>query len=154
MIRRLPPPLGWRAQNLLTAGIVARYHRGALPRAGQKPLRGLSLKQRQDIARLAAILRLANAFDASRDARIQRLQVVNANGIAGNKILLIAAQGYSSARQPGRSHRRRPPPAGNCLSPPRHGQADEGPQPQTKTDNQETETRNRKPAARSQKPAA
>jgi CHAD domain-containing protein len=93
LIRRLSPPLGWRAHNLLTAGAIARYHRGALPRAGQKPLRGLSLKQRQDIARLAAILRLANAFDAARDGRIQRLRVKD--GSAGSKILLIKAQGYS-----------------------------------------------------------
>jgi exopolyphosphatase/guanosine-5'-triphosphate,3'-diphosphate pyrophosphatase len=93
MIRRLAPPLGWRAQDLLTAGVIARYHRGALPRAGQRPLRGLSLQQRQDISRLAAILRLANAFDASRDGRIKRLRVMNGN--EGNKVLLIAAQGYS-----------------------------------------------------------
>ena len=93
MIRRLSPPLGWRAQDLLTAGIVARYHRGALPRLGQKPLQGLSLKEKQDVSRLAAILRLANAFDASREGRIHRLQV--RNGVEGNKILLIAAQGYS-----------------------------------------------------------
>ena len=79
MIRRLAPPLGWRVQDLLTAGIVARYHRGALPRAGQKPLRGLPLGQRQNITKLAAILRLANAFDASRDHRVQRLQVMNGN---------------------------------------------------------------------------
>jgi HD superfamily phosphodiesterase len=89
LIRRLTPPLGWRAENLLTAGAIARYHRGALPRAGQTPLRGLSLKQRQNIARLAAILRLANAFDASRDARVKRLRVKD--GDAGNKILLIEA---------------------------------------------------------------
>jgi CHAD domain-containing protein/HD superfamily phosphodiesterase len=94
MIRRLSPPLGWRAQNLLTAGVIARYHRGALPRAGQKALRGLSLKQRQDISRLAAILRLANAFDAARDGRIKRVRVKD--GDAGNKILLIEAQGYSA----------------------------------------------------------
>jgi hypothetical protein len=96
MIRRLPPPLGWRAQDLLTAGIVARYHRGPLPRAGQKPLRGLPLGQRQHITRLVAILRLANAFDASGDHRIQRLQVMNGNDGNKNKVLLIAAQGYSS----------------------------------------------------------
>jgi CHAD domain-containing protein len=96
MIRRLPPPLGLRAQDLLTAGIVARYHRGALPRAGQRPLRGLPLGQRQDITRLAAILRLANAFDAARDHRVQRLQVMNGNDGNKNKVLLIAAQGYSS----------------------------------------------------------
>ena len=94
MIRRLTPPLGWRAQNLLTAGIVARYHRGALPRAGQKTLRGLSLRQRQDIARLAAILRLANAFDASRDGRIQRLR--RSAKRMKTRFLLIAAQGYSA----------------------------------------------------------
>jgi CHAD domain-containing protein len=93
MIRRLAPPLGWRAQDLLTAGIVARYHQGPLPRAGQKALRGLSPGQRQEISRLAAILRLASAFDASRDARIQRLQVMN--GDEGDNILRIAAQGYS-----------------------------------------------------------
>ncbi len=91
MIRRLPPPLGWRPQDLLTAGVVARYHRGALPRAGQTLLRGLSLKQRQDVTRLAAILRLANAFDKARDRRVRRLQVRDRN-----KVLLIAAQGYSS----------------------------------------------------------
>ena len=96
MISRLPPPLGWRPQDLFTAAIVARYHRGALPRAGQKPLRGLSLAQRQDISRLAAVLRLANAFDTLRDHRIQRLQVVNGNDGNKNKVLLIAAQGYSA----------------------------------------------------------
>jgi CHAD domain-containing protein len=94
MIRRLPPPLGWRPQDLLTVGVVARYHRGALPRAGQTLLRGLPLKQRQDVIRLAAILRLASAFDESRDHRVRRLQVVA--GKVSDKILLIAAQGYSS----------------------------------------------------------
>ena len=93
MIRDLLPPLGWRATDLLYAGIVARYHRGALPRPGQNALQGMSSKRRQEISRLAAILRLANAFDADRDQRIQRLQVVNAK--EKNRALLIAAQGYS-----------------------------------------------------------
>jgi hypothetical protein len=98
MIRNLVPPLGYRQQDLLTAGIVARYHRGALPRAGQKTLQGLVLKQRQEISRLAAILRLANAFDASRDQRIQRLQITDGdgNGKEKSKILWIAAEGYSA----------------------------------------------------------
>ena len=102
MIRKLAPPLGWRAQDLLTAGIVARYHRGALPHTGQKALRGLSLHQKQDISRLAAILRLANAFDTARDRRIQRLKVLDgtngnktSHGSNANQVLLIAAQGYS-----------------------------------------------------------
>jgi CHAD domain-containing protein/HD superfamily phosphodiesterase len=91
LIRRLAPPLGWRSQDLLLAGSVARYHRGALPRTGQKPLRGLSAKERQEISRLAAILRLASALDASRDGRIQKVEVQGQN-----ELLLIAAQGYSS----------------------------------------------------------
>jgi exopolyphosphatase/guanosine-5'-triphosphate,3'-diphosphate pyrophosphatase len=91
MIRGLVPPLGWRKQDLLTVGIVARYHRGALPGAGQKTLLGLPVNQRKDISRLAAILRLANAFDAARDGRIRALEVRSRNGF-----LLIAAQGYSS----------------------------------------------------------
>jgi len=91
MIRRLPPPLGWSGQDLLAAGIVARYHRGALPRAGQKALRALPPGQRKDVSRLGGILRLANAFDASRDGHIRRLEVHNRNGF-----LEIAAEGYSS----------------------------------------------------------
>ena len=91
MIRGLAPPLGLPRQDLLTAGIVARYHRGALPGASQQAFRGLSSSQRKDILRLAGILRLANAFDASRDSRIRRLEVKNDNGL-----LLITAQGYSA----------------------------------------------------------
>jgi len=90
MIRQLAPPLGWRSHDLLTAGIIARYHRGAFPVAGQEVLRGLSPDQRREISRLAAILRLANAFDASRDRQIQRLEVKSEDGF-----LIVAAQGYS-----------------------------------------------------------
>jgi exopolyphosphatase/guanosine-5'-triphosphate,3'-diphosphate pyrophosphatase len=93
MIRDLIPPLGYSLQDLRSAAIVARYHRGALPRAGQRALLGLSLKQRQEISRLSAILRLANAFDSERDQRVQRLQVVDSE--EKNKVLTIAAQGYS-----------------------------------------------------------
>ncbi len=93
MIRDLTPPLGRRPQELLAAAIVARYHRGRLPRAGQKTLLGLSLKQRQEISKLAAILRLANAFDSNRDQRVHRLQVMEGN--EKTKILQIAALGYS-----------------------------------------------------------
>ena len=90
LIRRMRPPLGWNEEKLRWVGIVARFHRGALPRAGQKTLMGLSESQRQNILRVAGILRLANALDADRDGRIQRLEVREQNGF-----LEIAAQGYS-----------------------------------------------------------
>jgi exopolyphosphatase/pppGpp-phosphohydrolase len=90
MIRNLTPPLGWPRQNLLATSIVARYHRGALPGTGQEAFGNLSAAQRAELLRLVAILRLANAFDASRDGRIGRLQVNRENGF-----LVIAAEGYS-----------------------------------------------------------
>jgi CHAD domain-containing protein len=94
LIRRLTPPLSWTEEKLRWVGIVARYHRGALPRVGQKTLMGLSESQRQSILKLAGILRLADAFDSDRDGRIQRLEVHEQNGI-----LEIAAQGYSPRDQ-------------------------------------------------------
>jgi CHAD domain-containing protein len=91
LVRRLTPPLSWTEEKLRWAGIVARYHRGVLPRAGQTTLMGLSESQRQSILKLAGILRLANAFDSERDGRIQRVEVREQNGF-----LEIAAQGYSA----------------------------------------------------------
>jgi exopolyphosphatase/guanosine-5'-triphosphate,3'-diphosphate pyrophosphatase len=91
LIRGLTPPLGWSAEKMRWVGIVARYHRGALPRAGQKTILGLSQAQRQVVLKLAGILRLANAFDSERNGRIERLQVHEHNGF-----FEIAAQGYSS----------------------------------------------------------
>jgi len=152
MIRRLPPPLGWRAQDLLTAGVVARYHRGALPRAGQTPLRGLSLKQRQDVTRLAAVLRLANAFDQAREQRVRHLRVMA--GQEGDKMLLIAAQGYSprdnqaeaiaAARHLLETVYRRPV----MIRPMKVAK------PRTKPWIRKTEAGNQKPAASRHKPAA
>ena len=69
---------------------VARYHRGAFPRAGQKVLAGFTVSQRQTVIRLAAVLRLANAFDADRDGRIERIACEGKNGF-----LLIRAQDYN-----------------------------------------------------------
>jgi CHAD domain-containing protein len=90
LIRRLTPPLGWSAEKMRWVGMVARYHRGALPRIGQKTIVGLSQAQRRAVLKLAGILRLANAFDSERTGRIQRLQVHAHNGF-----FEIAAQGYS-----------------------------------------------------------
>jgi len=91
LIRRLASPMGWNEQSLRLAGIVARYHRGALPRPGQKVLRGLSPGQRQSVLQLAGMLRLADAFDIPRDGRIQHLDVRHENGF-----VVIGARGYSS----------------------------------------------------------
>jgi CHAD domain-containing protein len=90
LIERLTPPLSWSKQKMHCVAIVARYHRGALPRVGQSTLLGLSAGERQQVLRLAGILRLANAFDSQGDHRIQRLEVHPQNGF-----IEISAQGYS-----------------------------------------------------------
>ncbi len=77
-------------EKMKMVAAVARYHRGALPRAGQKVLMGFTVRQRQIAIRLAAVLRLANAFDADRDGRIERLACERKNGF-----LLIRAQAYN-----------------------------------------------------------
>jgi CHAD domain-containing protein len=91
LVERLQPPLGCSAEKLRMAGVVARYHRGALPRAGQKTLAGLSQDQRRIADKLAGILRLADAFDVDRSGNTRRLDVHQRNGF-----LVIAAEGYSA----------------------------------------------------------
>ncbi len=90
LIRRLTPPLGWSNEAMLIVGAAARYHRGALPHAGQKTMQDLSQEQRQTVTRLAAVLRLANALDAEADGRIRRVSVAESNGH-----LVVQAEGYS-----------------------------------------------------------
>jgi CHAD domain-containing protein len=91
LIRRLTPPLSWSEEKMRMAAIVARYHRGALPGAGQKTFTGLAPGHRQAAVQLAGILRLASAFDSERNGQIQRLEVRQQNGF-----FVIAAQGYSA----------------------------------------------------------
>ena len=94
MIHQMPPPLGWQQHDLQMAAIVARFHRGALPRPGQKVLRGLSRTEGRQARLLAGILRLANALDAERDGRIRRLEVALHQGV-----IVVAAEGYSPLDQ-------------------------------------------------------
>jgi HD superfamily phosphodiesterase len=91
LIRKLKPPLGWSEESLKIAAAVARYHRGALPKAGQKALSGLNAEQRRTVVQLSGILRFANAFDSKRDHRIARVKVHQQNGV-----FTIFAEGYSS----------------------------------------------------------
>jgi CHAD domain-containing protein len=91
LIKRLKPPLGWSEEEMHMVAIVARYHRGTLPGTGQKTLAGLNLGQRKSVMYLAAILRLANAFDTERNGCIQRLEVCEQKGW-----IEIAVQGYSA----------------------------------------------------------
>jgi exopolyphosphatase/guanosine-5'-triphosphate,3'-diphosphate pyrophosphatase len=89
MIRKVSPPPGWTKRDLEFAALVARFHRRALPYPDHAKLRAYELPLRQSLIRLAAILRLANAFQAKPYRAIRRLQVENGPGF-----LVIRADGF------------------------------------------------------------
>jgi CHAD domain-containing protein/HD superfamily phosphodiesterase len=75
LIREHGNPLGWKPADTQRAAIVARFHRGALPTRKHKLLRDLLPHEQKAIIQLAAILRLANALDATHDGRIRRVHI-------------------------------------------------------------------------------
>jgi CHAD domain-containing protein len=89
MIRKKNPPPGWTKRDLEFVALVARFHRRALPYPDQAKLRVYELPLRQSLIRLAAILRLADAFQGKSYRAIRRLQVENGPGF-----LVIRAEGF------------------------------------------------------------
>jgi CHAD domain-containing protein len=89
MIRKISPPPGWSKSDLEFVALVARFHRRALPYPDHAKLRVYDLPLRQSLIRLAAILRMANAFHANRYKTIRRLHVENGPGY-----FVIRAEGF------------------------------------------------------------
>jgi exopolyphosphatase / guanosine-5'-triphosphate,3'-diphosphate pyrophosphatase len=94
LIRKIDTPLGWTPEDLRMAALIARYHRGALPRPAQKVLAQLSQERQQLTRHLAGILRLADALDTSQDGKIQRVHLKKTP-----ETMVVYADGYS-AEQP------------------------------------------------------
>jgi CHAD domain-containing protein/HD superfamily phosphodiesterase len=112
LIRSHGTPLGWKPEDIQRAAVVARFHCGALPRKSHKALRDLLPNEQKTTIQLAAILRLANAFDIAHDGHIRKVRVeaeaasphrVNglrhrpASSLGRNEALVIAAEGYSAS---------------------------------------------------------
>ena len=113
LIQKHGTPLGWNAETLARAATVARFHCGALPTRSHRHLRDLLPGEQKIIIRLAAILRLANAFDAYHDGHIRKIKIENSavsaadrrrakNGflckppvLGKNEAIVIAAEGYA-----------------------------------------------------------
>jgi CHAD domain-containing protein len=97
MIRGMERPLGWSAREMEMAAVVARYHRGALPRPRGKSLQVLELPDRPIAMELAGVLRLANALDVRHGRRgdggedSPRLEVS-----LQNRVVVVRAAGYSA----------------------------------------------------------
>ncbi len=89
MVERLVPPPGWTRIHLQAVALVARYHRGALPTDAHRRYRSIPQMARRAVDELAAILRLADAFDSQHDHSVTRLKVAK----QGN-VIAIHATGY------------------------------------------------------------
>jgi CHAD domain-containing protein/HD superfamily phosphodiesterase len=117
LIKAHETPLGWKPEDLHRAAIIARFHAGALPTRSHKLLRDLLPPEQKITIQLAAILRLAKAFDASHDGHIRHIQIENVKAnakvnhqrrshgflrkqvavLAADEPLIIAAEGYTAA---------------------------------------------------------
>ena len=93
MIRGLPRPLGWSSRDLELSAVVARYHRGKLPRPQAKTMQGLEPADRKLALQLAGVLRLSKALD-TRNGNEPRLEVQ-----VQDKIVLVRAAGYSAVER-------------------------------------------------------
>jgi CHAD domain-containing protein len=97
MIRGLARPLGWSAGELELAAVVARYHRGALPRPRGKTMQLLELADRPIAMELAGVLRLANALDARHGPKGDGGE--NSPGLEvslQDRFVVVRAAGYSA----------------------------------------------------------
>jgi exopolyphosphatase/pppGpp-phosphohydrolase len=90
MIRKLKPSPGWTSSVLHGIALVARFHRGALPRVEQKAFSGIPSDQRKEITLLSGILRLANALDLPHQRRVCRLKLRRTG-----EAIYVAIPGYS-----------------------------------------------------------
>jgi CHAD domain-containing protein/HD superfamily phosphodiesterase len=92
LIRNLQPPLGLHAGELRLMALVARYHRGALPRETQPRFAALSLTRQRLVQFLAGILRLACACDRQHDGRIKRFILESSTPVCALRV-----EGYDQA---------------------------------------------------------
>lgn len=65
---------GLGSQDMLLVGLVARYHRRAMPKSTHPGFNTLDRDRRVAVLKLAAMLRIAIALDASRSQRVHALQ--------------------------------------------------------------------------------
>jgi exopolyphosphatase / guanosine-5'-triphosphate,3'-diphosphate pyrophosphatase len=64
---------GWSEEELLVVANIARYHRKSPPKAKHRYFARLPAVHQVTVARLAAILRLADGLDRLHDASVQQL---------------------------------------------------------------------------------
>ena len=92
LVRKTRPLLGWSAREWQTVAAIVRFYGGNLPGRGRKAWDRLQLAEKRSVKFLAAVLRLAEAFDSDHSARIRRVQIQHGDGL-----IRIFADGYLPA---------------------------------------------------------
>jgi hypothetical protein len=90
MIRTIAVSPGWDTDSLRCVALIARFHQGALPHAGQKVFSGVSEGKIRAILLLSGILRLADALDLLIPRQIRRLTLTRTS-----EVMHINVPGYS-----------------------------------------------------------
>jgi CHAD domain-containing protein/HD superfamily phosphodiesterase len=120
LIRAHGVPMGWKAEVMNRAAIVARFHDGALPSRNHQALRDFLPQEQKITIQLAAILRLANAFDAEHDGHVRTVHIENpvresgsgprTSGflrkpamLSANEALVIGAEGFEAGSSTARA---------------------------------------------------
>ncbi|MBN1193648.1 MAG: Ppx/GppA family phosphatase [Coriobacteriia bacterium] len=81
---------GFGAEEVRLIASVARYHTGALPKAKHEAMIDLGEEDRENVARLSALLRLADGLDRSQGRRVESLVVdLNDEGL----LLTVSGRG-------------------------------------------------------------
>jgi CHAD domain-containing protein len=94
MLQQLEAPPGWRPIHLTLVGIIARYHRGALPNDSQKMYAALRAEAKRIVNLLGGIVRLSEALDRGSNGEA----IAVANSAAA---LTIQATGYHATSKAG-----------------------------------------------------
>lgn len=81
---------GFQPHELELVANVARYHRGARPKGKHANFRQLSKRDRERVAQMAAILRVAGGLDRSNTQQVQDVTVLSNDG--STKLLVQALQ--------------------------------------------------------------
>jgi exopolyphosphatase/guanosine-5'-triphosphate,3'-diphosphate pyrophosphatase len=76
------PLEGFRREEVRLIALIARYHRGALPKARHEGMDKLSKSEQRRVRILASLLRLADGLDRSHAGLVREIQVsVNGQGV-------------------------------------------------------------------------
>ncbi len=92
MLQRLEVPPGWRPIHLTITGMIARYHRGALPAESQKMYSALPADAKPVVNLLGGIIRFADALDRGRNGSAAKVKITKSDSA-----LVVQASGYDPA---------------------------------------------------------